>query len=584
MVHKLASLALVFLCIDGAARVGSAACKGPENLEMQVQAHPSARSWGALGGWFGERHQYACAISSFRSAVSLDPASSRMHYFLGLSLYSAGQADASVAELRRSAELDSNDVRPRLALGVAYQQLNHVAEAEAAWESALVIDPNSITALDWLAKARIAEGQFGAAIELLSSAPPDEDLILDLALAYSQSGKFDKAAETLSGALAKSPRSLAIGSALATVYVQSHRYQDATNLIRATLNAHPEDAGTQLLYLRLLVLQDDDAEAQPIAEKMLAAHPQDFEALYLSGVVENDEQQFAIAAQHLQAAVRLNPNHYDVRFNLGTAYERMKKNEAAREQLEKAVEIDPSKAEAHFHLAQVFRALGETANAQKQLKLFADCQQATTMLALGQTKAGQAAQAFEAGNTTQAISLYRDAIDALPQDAVLEYDMALALERAGDVADERVALEKAVQLRPGFAEAENRLGLVSARAGERAEAEHYFRSAIQAAPSYAEAANNLGTLLGQEGRDREAEAVLRSAVSANPRFGQAWVNIAATLASESKFAEARAAVESALRIDPHDANALRLREMLASAASGEPPTSKSRNESAGKPH
>ena len=583
MIHKFTSLVFVFLCIEGTARTGSATCKGPENLEAQVQVHPSVRAWGALGGWFGERHEYACAISAFQSAVNLDQTSAGMHYFLGLSLYSSGQVDASIAEFRRSIELDQNEVQARLALGVAYHQLARPVDAEKAWEGALAIDPNSITALDWLAKTRIADGQFGAAIELLSSAPQDEDLTLDLALAYSQSGQFDKSAATLSAALAKSPTAVRISSALATVYVQSHRYQDATNLVRTTLNAHPNDEATELLYLRLLVLQDDDADAQPIAQKMLAEHPKDFDALYLSGVVENDEQQYAAAVEHLQAAAHLKPEYYDVRFNLGTAYAHLRQNEEARDQLEKAVALDSSKAEAHFHLAQVLRALGQPADAQTQLKLFEQCQQATTTLALGQTKAGQAAQALDAGNATQAITLYREAIDALPRDAVLEYDLALALDREGDAAAERAALEKALQLRPRFAEAENQLGLVTARAGENSEAEQHFRNAIAAAPSYAEAENNLGTLLGQQGRDREAESFLRSAVSANPRFGRAWVNLAATLASESHFSEARAAVESALRIDPHDAGALRLREMLAGAPTGGPAGSNASSTSIRKP-
>ena len=439
MAHKLTIVVFVLSGVAATAIAASGSCKGPEALEAQALAHPSARIWGTLGGWFGERHDYACAIPAFESALRLDPSSARMHYFLGLSLYSSGQVASSIAELRRSIELDSNDVQARLALGVAYHQLGRAADAEAAWESALAIDPNSTTALDWLAKARIAEGQFGAAIELLSSAPTDEDLTLDRALAYSQSGEFDKAADTLNAELAKTPGVLRVGTALATVYVQSHRYQDATNLIRTVLQAHPDDASTELLYLRLLVLQDDDADAQPIAQKMLAEHPQDFDALYLSGVVENDEQEYAQAIEHLRAAARLKPNHYDVRFNLGTAYAHLRQNESARDQLEKAVILDPSKAEAHFHLAQVWRALGQTADAQAQLKLFEQCQQATTTLALGQTKAGQAAQALDAGNTTQAISLYREAIDALPQDAVLEYDLALVLDRAGDATAERTS-------------------------------------------------------------------------------------------------------------------------------------------------
>lgn len=576
--------ALLLACIAPIVRAAPPNCNGPRQIENQVRAHPSGRAWGALGGWFGEQHDFPCAISAFQAAVRLDPTSARMHYFLGLSFYSSGQADTAVAELRRSSELNSKDAQSRLALGVAYHSLGRTAEAETAWEGALAIDPNSITALDWLSKARIADGQFGAAIELLSTAPPDEDLTLDLALAYSESGQFDKAADTLSVALAKSPAALRISSALATVYVQSHRYQDATNLLRVTLNAHPDDAATQLLYLRLLVLQDDDADAQPIAQKLLAAHPQGFDALYLSGVVDNDQQRYDAAVEHLQAAVRLNPNHYDVRFNLGTAYAHLQQNEDAREHLEKAVALDPSKAEAHFHLAQVLRALGQTAEAQTQLKLFEQCQQATTTLALGQTKAGQAAQALEAGNATQAIALYRDAINALPLDAVIEYDLALALDRAGDAVAERAALEKALQLRPSFAEAENQLGMVTARAGDAPAAEQHFRKAIAVAPSYAEAANNLGTLLGQQGRDREAEAFFRSAVSTNPRFGQAWVNLAATLASESNFSEARAAVQSALRINPQDADALHLREMLAHAPSGEPKASNVNNPATPRPH
>jgi tetratricopeptide (TPR) repeat protein len=548
-------------------------CVGPAQLESRARENPSARAWGALGGWFGEQHNFACAATAFRAAIRLDPSSGRMHYFLGLSLYSSEQIDASIHELRTAVDLDRNDLQAWLSLGVAYHQKGRLAEAEASWQTVLASDPNSVTALDWLAKQRISEGQFGAAIELLSSAPPDEDLILDLALAYSQAGQFDRAATTLTSALTKAPDAQRISTALATVYVQSHRYQDATNLIRRELQAHPHNTGVELLYLRLLVLQDDDADAQPIAQKFLAAHPKDFDALYLSGVIDNDEQHYAGAVEHLLAAAAIDPKHYDVRFNLGTAYEHLKQNESALEQLERAVALDPSKAEAHFHLAHVLRALNQRNREQEQLKLFQQCQQATTTLALGQTKAGQAAQSLDSGNAQNAASLYREAIDALPNDPVLRYDLALALEQTGDASGERSALEVALHLKPGFAEAENLLGLVTARERDNTAAEQHFRNAIRSAPSYAEASNNLGTLLGQEGRDGEAESFFRSAVAANPRFGQAWINLAATLAGGSHFSEAQAAVDSALRINPHDADALHLRQMLAESAKDQPSVS-----------
>jgi tetratricopeptide (TPR) repeat protein len=551
----------------GLSQQGSA-CHGPRDLELAVTEHPTAKAWAALAGWFGEQHQYVCAIPAFRAALRIEPDSASLRYYLGLTLQSSGQSEAAIAELRRSIGLDPKQLQPRLVLGVALNTTGRMAESQEAWEGALRVDPNSLIALDWLAKARISSGQFGAAIELLSSAPPDESLTLDLALAYSQSNQIDKAIDTLEAAVAKAPGDPRLSAALATVYVQSHRYQDATNLLGAAAKLHPDDPTIRLLYLRVLVLQDDDTDAEPIARRFLDEHPRDFDALYLSGVIENDEQQFAAAAGHLKAAVALEPNHYDARFNLGNALFHLQQNQAARVQLEKAVALDPSQAQGHFHLAQVLRALGQTADAQAQLKLFQQQQQATIQLALGQTKAGQAAQALKDGHADQAAALYREAIAAQPQNASFEFDLAQALGSAADpanLAEERSALEKAVQLKPGFAAAENQLGYLAAQAGDTAAAEKHFRNALASMPRFAEAANNLGTLLGREGHDAEAEKWFRSALSANPRSVQAWVNLAATLASESRFSEARAAVESALQVSPQDGDALRLQQMLLTA-------------------
>jgi tetratricopeptide (TPR) repeat protein len=544
------------------------ACLGPHDLELGVREHPTAKNWAALGGWFGEQRQYTCAIPAFQAALRIEPDSASLHYYLGLALQGGGQSEAAVAELQRSIELDPDQLQPRLVLGVALNATGRQAESQEAWEGALRVDPNSVIALDWLAKARISSGQFDAAIDMLSSAPSDESLTLDLALAYSQSNQFDKAIDTIEAALARAPGDARLSAALATVYVQSHRYQDATDLLRASATQHPSDPTIQLLYLRTLVLEDDDATARPLVRKFLAEHPGDFDALYLSGVLENDAQEYTAAVDHLQAAVALEPNHYDARLNLGKALFHLHQNEAARAQLEKAVALDPSQSEGHFHLAQVLRALGQTAEAAAQFKLFQEGQQATIKLALGQTKAGQAAQALKDGHADQAAALYREAIEAQPQNGSFEFDLALALDRVDDqknLPEEQAALEKAVQLKPGFAAAENQLGYLAARAGDTATAEQHFRNALAAMPRLAEAANNLGTLLGQEGRDAEAEACFRSALSANPRSVRAWVNLAATLGSESRLPEARAAVESALRIDPQDSDALQLRQMLSTA-------------------
>lgn len=562
-----AGLCLLPACCVQASSQSRSACHAPPALDQAVRQHPTAANLSALGGWFGENHQYSCAIPAFQAALRIDPHSAANHYYLGLALQVTGQPRTAVEELQRSIALDPTQVQPRLVLGLTLNTLGREAEAEEAWESALQIDPNSLVALDWLAKARIAGGQFDAAIDLLRSAPRDETLTLDMALAYSQSGQRDQASSLLSAALDKQPHNPRLSAALATVYVQSHRYQDASDLLGRAVQSAPHDATLQLLYLRVLVLQHDDAAAQPLASRFLAAHPRDFDALYLSGVIDNEMRQYPLAVERLRAAVALNPNHYDSRFNLGDALFHLGQNAAAREQLEKAVALDPSQAQGHFRLAQVLRAMDQSDAAQEQLKLFQECQQNTVNLALAETKAGQAALALKNGKAEAAAALYRQAIQAQPQNPSFRFDLAQALEHTGkpeDRVEERAALEEAVALKPGFALAENQLGLMAVQDGDAATAERHFRNALAASPLYADAANNLGTLLGGEDRESEAESCFRLAISADPHAVSPWINLAATLASESRFAEARSAVQSALRIDPNDAGALRLLQLLRS--------------------
>jgi Flp pilus assembly protein TadD len=126
---------------------------------------------------------------------------------------------------------------------------------------------------------------------------------------------------------------------------------------------------------------------------------------------------------------------------------------------------------------------------------------------------------------------YRDALQATPDDAPLNYKLAVALDIAGDISAERTALEKTIQIDPNLAVAQNQLGFLDSKSGDSAEAEKHFREAVRAAPD----------------------------------FTEAWVNLAATLGLQSRFAEAQQAVTSALNLDPKNPQALVLRDTLAKA-------------------
>ncbi len=168
------------------------------------------------------------------------------------------------------------------------------------------------------------------------------------------------------------------------------------------------------------------------------------------------------------------------------------------------------------------------------MRLYQQLKQARSDKVQAAGKAEEGDQAMAAGDAAQAATLYREALQADPDEALLAYKLSRALDKLKDIAGERTALERAIQLNPNLAEAENQMGYLAARGGDAAQAEGCFRAAVRASPSYV----------------------------------VAWINLAATLADEAKWQDARQALGHALEVDPDNADARKLSQALAEAHPG----------------
>jgi Flp pilus assembly protein TadD len=515
-----------------------ASCHGPAALEATLRAQPSAKAFGDLGTWFRNRHQFGCAAEAFDKALKMEQGSAHLAYLLGESLYSAGNAKDAITPLQQSVRLDPKALQPHLILAAALDQIRATANAEIEWRAALALDPKSTTARTALSKDLLAEKDYNSEIALLhpiaASTPltPDinPDLTLDLALAYGQLGMLQDANSLLRGALRAHPASLSLAKALAATLILQARREEAADVLGTAMKHHPADLSVRLLYLRILVMQDETAKARQLGGQLLKQAPHNWEVLYLNGVLERRADDFVAARDHLEQAVALNPDHYESRRNLGSVLIQLKDEQGAREQLEKAIALGSHEPEVRFELAGVLRTLGEDQEAEKQLKLYQQEAQAKSDLTQAAAKAAFADQKLAAGEMKEAVDLYREALAAAPKEPSLAYKLAMALDKAGDPANERVALEQAIALDPGIAEAHNQLGYLASRAGDTTSAEEHFRLAVQASPG----------------------------------FAKAWVNLAATLYLESKFADAKEAVDRALQVEPGNPRAQELRNALAS--------------------
>jgi Flp pilus assembly protein TadD len=508
-------------------------CSGPPSLEAQLRSQASEDGYAALVAWFNQNHQSDCAARAIRAGLKFAPKSARLHYLLGLNLYTAGFNREAVAPLEQAIRIDPAALPPRLLLGATLARLGRNHEAIQQWQAELKIDPSSKAAQDGLARSLIAAGDFDAAIRSLASVPRDENLTLDLATAYRKAGLYDQAAQTLSAGLQSMPWSDALTAALVSLDVDESHFEEASSLAEKIAHAKPDDMEAQRIYLRTLVITGNNDLAAPLGRKLLARSPHDADLLNLNGLIEQKAGDLEPARKHLEEAVAINPNDYNPRVNLGVVLADLKDANDARKQFERAIELGTDEPQVHFELAKALRTLGDTEGAKNQLAIYQKRLKEESDQAEAVSKATEAAVAVKSGDNQKAAGLYRAACAAQPQNAILAYRLAMVLGNEGDLDGERAALQRAVQSNPRYAQAQYQLGYMDFQAGNNTAAEREFRATVDALPDNA----------------------------------QAWISLAATLGAEAHLTEARAAIARARELQPENAAALALSQKLNEAQS-----------------
>lgn len=105
-----------------------------------------------------------------------------------------------------------------------------------------------------------------------------------------------------------------------------------------------------------------------------------------------------------------------------------------------------------------------------------------------------AVRALETGDTARAVELLRALTTATPELTAAWINLGIALERQGELADARTALETALVRNPSHPVARNELGIVHRRMGRFADARQAFESALATHPEFHPARKNLAIL------------------------------------------------------------------------------------------
>jgi tetratricopeptide (TPR) repeat protein len=301
-------------------------------------------------------------------------------------------------------------------------------------------------------------------------------------------------------------------------------------------------------------------------EKAIAAGPRDYAAHFHLGLARSLAGQNAAAAAAYRKTLELKPGLYEAQLNLGIVLLDLKQAAEAVEILKPAVAKKPREFRPNYYFAEAQLSAGQPAEAEAAFRtaLAADPKSSEARGGLGrallrQDKRAEAAELLaaaadtdgllelaalheKAGESAQAIAIYRSFNAANPKDAAVSERLGVLMMNSGRAGEAIPHLENAVKLSPTAA---NRFALATAylRDKQPAKATSLLSEAIQADSKNPELyIASAGLHRDQKDFKTAAEQFWR-ATQLKPESKEAWSGLATMLLSLENFPQAVAAFD-----------------------------------------
>ncbi len=322
--HRLSSDSIpVHLAFADALLAAGNAPASEQEFRSIVAAHPdSARAYHGLGRALAGRRKTAEAIAHLLKACELFPRFGPAHYALAFAYRDAGDIEKSRQQLSLYQKdrytwppLDNplmaavhnlnKSAHEHVRRGVALEEEGRIAEAIAAHERALEMDPGIVQAH------------------------------ANLITLYARSDKGDKAEQHYQAALALNPNLAEIHYNLGAYHAAKGRNAEAAELFRRALAADPNHAEAHN-NLALILMTEGELER---------------------------------AEEHLRAAIQNKPDYRQAHFNLGRLLVHQRKLEDAIQEFLKTLTPEDENTPGYIYaLGAAYARAGETGPAVKYLR------------------------------------------------------------------------------------------------------------------------------------------------------------------------------------------------------------------------
>ena len=249
------------------------------------------------------------ARAEYARTIAIDPKMSEAYLNLGMLLLDKQENAAAVAPLRKAVDLLPAQSHPRYLLAVALDRSGDHAGAAEAFEALLHLDPNDVTAINYLGwvalrngKPAEAEARFRRAVEIQPKEPEGRKGL----------------AESL----------------------DAQKKPEAAAAYREYLELMPADSEARARLVHLLLEQNQSDAALAELDRLDAGKPPTIESLKLRADVQIASKKWDDSIVTLQQALTLAPSDAQLHGGLGRIFLQKRDFAAAEKELRIALRLD----------------------------------------------------------------------------------------------------------------------------------------------------------------------------------------------------------------------------------------------------
>jgi tetratricopeptide (TPR) repeat protein len=283
-------------------------------------------------------------------------------------------ANEALAVLETAQKQQPPNAELFFALGRARELKGEVTLAQKDFQRAVDLDPNSLNALQALARTLADQGQWEKSLEFLtrarSAAPNSPDILRKFASASLHAGEMANAVDAAQQLVKLRPDEPEALYLLGVAQLQAGGTEEARSTLRNYAKLRPEDPlGFLALGMAETGLRDFSA-ARASLEQTIKLDANQVDAYYQLALISRDQGDNPTAISQLEKALAVNAQYAQAHTLLGTLYLQQREYDKAKEHLTRAAQLAPNLPDAHYQLGLLFGRLNQHERAQREMEQF----------------------------------------------------------------------------------------------------------------------------------------------------------------------------------------------------------------------